>query len=208
MACMLLNFSEPFNLLYMHLHRWFFFPFPSLHQNHVGCASVCTCAHRLRQHKAMPETRTYHTRCVCKKKKTTIHFALRIFSVETLVARPVRISDLSRIRSGREELHLLEKRECVRGTKFNRLHACLPLAGIGSRCGAPNSISVYCWYKLSISAMHLNVRPLFGDGGAPWKCELCNCNRRLIRDDTSKSLVWMYCGSAEYIYRDEKRHKK
>lgn len=139
------------------------------------------CAQRFRWHTRETIKHTlkteHHPRCFVKKKTTTIHlFLLSTVSIYELASYSF----------------LVQRRE----QKLNRLHACLPLAGIGSLCGAPNSISLYCWYKLSISAMHLNVRPLFGDGGAPWKCELCKCNRRLIRDDTNESPVWMYCGSA------------
>lgn len=47
----------------------------------------------------------------------------------------------------------------------------LPRAGIGSLGGKPNSISVNCWYKLGISAVHLIVKPLVcdDDDELPWK---------------------------------------
>ena len=89
-----------------------------------------------------------------------------------------------------------------RKIEFNKLHACLPLAGTGSLCGTPNSISVFCWYKLPICAVHLNVRPLFCVCVAPAKCELCRCNRRLACDFTKPSVVWMYWISVEYICND------
>lgn len=91
--------------------------------------------------------------------------------------------------------------------EFYRLHACLPLAGIGSLCGTPNSISLYSWYKLGISAMHFNVRPLVVVGGVPWKCELCSCNLRLIRVATKLSDVCMNCCSAEYCWNRYKKRK-
>lgn len=84
---------------------------------------------------------------------------------------------------------------------------------MGSRGGAPNSASAYCWYKLPITAVHLRVRPLFWLLMvwllplllSPPKCELCRCNRRLTKVAKSPSLVSIVTGSPGYIWK-KKNH--
>lgn len=93
--------------------------------------------------------------------------------------------------------------------RYISMQAHLPLAGIGSLCGTPNSISAVSWYKLVISAMHFNVSPLVL-GGKPWKCELCSCNLRLIRDITKTSAddVCMNWFSAEYCCNEKSKQRE